>query len=122
MKFKDKGMTILEVVLAFLILGIGISFMLASNKAYYAFREERQERQQMLFYAAGQMDALLEGQTVSYDKPPFAQYSVHIPAPLPVTGENANPYLEIIQVEVYKTDSPHDPEPVSIYTYRVKTE
>lgn len=118
MKLNDRGMTILEVVIAFTVLSIGIGFMFMSNKAYYTFREERQERQQMMFYAAGQMDALLEGVAVSYDNPPYDKYSVTIPPPVPVTEPEENPYLEIIQVEVSKTDSLSDP--VSIFTYRVK--
>lgn len=116
MDSKDRGMTILEVVIAFAILSIGIGFMLMSNKAYYAFREDRQERQQMMFYAAGQLEALLERQVVNYVDPPFANFSVRIPAAVP---DQDNPYLEIIEVEVYKTDSPTDPEPISLFTYRV---
>ena len=116
MRPKDRGMTILEVMLAFVILMIGIGFMLMSNKAYYGFREERQERQQMLFYAAGQMDAVLEGQGVSYDNPPFDNYEVDVT----VTDHPTNSYLHVIRVDVYKADSPTDPDPVTIYTYRVK--
>jgi len=121
MKNKDKGMTLLEVVIAFAILSIGIGFMLMSNKAYFAFREQRQERQQMMFYAAGQMEAYLEGQTVEYLSPPFNNFEVTVFAPKPVILPPANDYLEIIQIEVHKKDSPTDPEPVSIYSYRVKT-
>lgn len=118
MRPKDKGITILEVMLAFVILMIGIGFMLMSNKAYYGFREERQERQQMLFYASGQMDAVLEGQGVSYNNPPFDNYDVNTV----VVDHPTNPYLQVIRVDVYKSDSPTDPEPVTIYTYRVRLE
>ena len=118
MRHKDQGMTILEVMIAFIILTIGIGFMLMSNKAYYDFRETRQERQQMMFYAAGQMDAVLEGQSVSYSNPPFDKYGV---TPT-VTNHPSNEYLQIIRIDVFKIDSPNDPTPVSIYTYRVKME
>lgn len=118
MRHKDRGVTILEVMLAFIILTIGIGFMLLSNKAYYGFREDRQERQQMMFYAAGQMDAILEGQSVSYNNPPFDKYGVN-PT---VTDHSTNEYLQIIRIDVFKIDSPDDPDPVSIYTYRVKME
>ena len=118
MNRKDRGMTILEVMIAFIILTIGIGFMLMSNKAYYSFREDRQERQQMMFYAAGQMDAVLEGQIVSYNNPPFHKYDV-VPT---VTDHPTNDHLQIIRVDVYKIDSPEDPTPISIYTYRVKME
>lgn len=118
MNSRDKGMTILEVVIAFTILSIGIGFMLMSNKAYFAFREDRQERQQMLFYAAGQLDAYLENQIVEVTSPPFDKYEVTRVPPRPTE----NPYLEIIEIRVSKGDSPRDPEPVSMYTYRVRTE
>ncbi|NLI91830.1 MAG: prepilin-type cleavage/methylation domain-containing protein [Peptococcaceae bacterium] len=118
MKQKDNGMTTLEVVIAFAILIIGVGFMLMSNKAYYAFREQRQERQQMIFYAAGEMEAYLEGQNVEYTSPPFDKYEVTRFPPQPTS----NPYLEIIQIQVYKKDSPTNPDPVSIYSYRVKTQ
>jgi len=113
MRGRDKGMTILEVVFAIMILSIAVGFMLVSNKAYYQFRQDRQERQQMLFYAAGQMEAYLEGQTVAYNSPPFDQYTVDF------SVSPVNEDLEIIRVEVKKGDSPQDPDPVSIFTYRV---
>ena len=113
---KDKGMTILEVMMAFVILMIGVGFMMVSNKAYFAFREDRQDRQQMIYYAAGQMEALLEEKTVSFNDPPFDDYGINVS----ITDYPSNAYLEIVHLEVYKKGSPTDPEPVSIYTYRVK--
>jgi len=118
MNRRDRGMTILEVVIAFTILSIGIGFMFMSNKAYYTFREDRQERQQMLFYAAGQMEAYLEGREEErYTSPPFDKYEVEF---LNEDDPTYPEYLEIIQIEVSNLTS-EDSTPVSIYTYRVKT-
>lgn len=115
MNRKDKGMTILEVLIAFTILSIGIGFMLMSNKAYYTFRDERQERQQMIYYAAGQVEAYLEGQAVEYNNPPFDKYQA-VPE---VVAHPSNDYLEIVKMEVINESSPES-EPVVIYTYKVK--
>lgn len=116
MKTKDRGMTILEVVISFAILSIGIGFMLMSNKAYYSFREQRQERQQMLFYAAGQMEAFLEGEIVEYTSPPFDKYEV-----VRSINNSEYPYLDIISIEVTLKENGTDSEPVVLYSYRVRT-
>lgn len=115
---RDKGMTMLEVIIAFIILLIGVGFILQTNKVYFGLREDRQARQQMIYYAAGQMEALLEGETVSYNQPPFDDYGVNVT----VSNHPTNSHLEIIRVEVFKNGSSTDPSPVSICTYRVRME
>lgn len=117
MNNKDKGMTIIEVMFAFVILFIGVTLILQSYRAYYTFREYRQDRQQMLFYAAGQLEALVEGEEVSYNQNPFDDYTVEIYSD---SVPNHN-YLEIVEVEVSKDGSDANQSPVSLYSYRVKT-
>lgn len=60
---KDKGMTILEVVIAITILLIGTSFIVQSNSLSYHYLGQQELRQQMVFFAAGRMEAALEGKT-----------------------------------------------------------
>ncbi|HEY8909669.1 MAG TPA: hypothetical protein VIM51_05245 [Desulfosporosinus sp.] len=59
----EDGMTILEVVLAITILLIGIGFVVQSNSLSYHYLGQQELRQQMVFFAAGQMEAALEGQS-----------------------------------------------------------
>lgn len=56
---KDEGMTILEVVIAITILLIGVVFILEGNAVSYHYRAQQELHQQMVFFAAGRMEAAL---------------------------------------------------------------
>ncbi|OLN32236.1 type IV pilus modification PilV family protein [Desulfosporosinus metallidurans] len=113
---REKGMTVLEVVIALSILMIGIGFLMQSDAVSYHYRDQREQRQQMLFYAAGQMEAFVQGQTVSGDHAPFSNYTVQTTV-TPVTGSS---HLEKVQLTVSsKSVSSYAPLPVELYGYRV---
>lgn len=59
----EEGMTILEVVIAITILLIGTGFVVQSNSLSYHYLGQQELRQQMVFFAAGAMEASLEGQS-----------------------------------------------------------
>ncbi|MCB8817982.1 type IV pilus modification PilV family protein [Desulfosporosinus shakirovi] len=59
---KEDGMTILEVVIAITILLMGTVFVAQSNSLSYRFLGQQELRQQMVFFAAGAMEAALEGE------------------------------------------------------------
>lgn len=63
---KEEGMTILEVLVAMTILLIGTGFIVQSNYLSFQHLGQQQLRQQMVFFAAGRMEAALEGKT-SFD-------------------------------------------------------
>ena len=111
---KDQGMTLLEVTMALAILVIGVGFVAQSDALSYRYRAEHQQRQQMLFYGAGQIEALVQGTAVEGSDPPFSNYETETV----ITEENA--YLEQVQITVTAPGSSHPPEPVVLYTYRVK--
>lgn len=79
MKDHDRGMTLIEVSIALVILLLGVGFILKSDSVSHRYLYERQLRQQMLFYAAGQLEAVIEGKEDIIDKvtvPPFSQFQV----------------------------------------------
>ena len=65
MNRKEEGMTILEVVIAITILLIGTSFIVQSNSLSYNYLRQQELHQQMVFFAAGRMEAVLIGQTAN---------------------------------------------------------
>lgn len=72
MKRRDQGMTILEVVLAITIFLIGVGFIAQSNAVSFRYRARQETRQQMIFYAAGQLEATIEKkESLSETAPPF---------------------------------------------------
>ena len=62
----EEGMTILEVVIAITILLIGAGFLAKSNAVSIQHLAKQELHQQMVFFAAGQMEAALEGQTQNF--------------------------------------------------------
>lgn len=117
MRKPDQGMTLLEVVFAITILLIGAGFMAQSNAVTFKYKNQSTEYKQILFYAAGQMDAIIGKQTVSESvSRPFSTYEVK---PLPVIPKDVDglgTYLEKVGVEV----SVPGEQSVVIYTYRLK--
>lgn len=118
MRKPDQGMTLLEVVFAITILLIGAGFIAQSNAVTFKYRDQSTEYKQMLFYAAGQMDAIIERQSVSEsDYMPFNSYDVDVTSPFsPVEVDGFEDYLEKVGVEV---SSSRD-RSVVIYSYRLK--
>jgi len=116
LKKADQGMTLLEVVFAITILLIGASFMIQSNLVTFKLRAQSTEYKQMLFYAAGQMDAIIEKKTVLEDVYlPFKSYEVDRFSS-PVDDDDVGTHLEKVGVEV----SVPGERTVVIYSYRLK--
>lgn len=112
----EQGMTLLEVVMALSILMIGIGFLVQSDAVSFRYQAQREQRQQMLFYAAGQMEAFVQGHSVSGDHVPFTNYTVQTTV-TPVTG---SAHLEKVQLTVSSNSvSSYAPLPVELYGYRV---
>ena len=66
MRVSERGMTLLEVVLALTIFAVGIGFLVKGDAVSYRYQAKSEARQQMLFAAAGQMEKLIE---VGYTDP-----------------------------------------------------
>lgn len=116
MRKPDQGMTLLEVIFAITILLIGTTFMIQSNAATFKLRAQSTEYKQMLFYAAGQMDAVIQKKTVSEDVYlPFKSLEVDR-FDSPVDDDATGTYLEKVGVEV----SAPGERTVVIYSYRLK--
>lgn len=115
---KDKGMTLVEVVVALTLLMIGMGFVLSNNKTVFKYKAQHELRQEMFFYAAGQVEAYLEQGAIvpedlngiSVDNPPVVT---------PVSDPLVNGYLEMVTITVRSTNSNIDP--VVIRTLRGKT-
>lgn len=110
----DQGMTLLEVTMALVILVIGVGFVIQSDALSYRYRAEHQQRQQMLFYGAGQLEALIQGTEVEGANAPFSNYETE------TVITEINPRLEEVKLTVTAPESTQPPEPVVLYTYRVK--
>ncbi len=119
---KDNGMTLLEVSLALVILLLGVGFILNNDMVSHRYQNQRQLRQQMMFYAAGQMEALIEGQDGitlgTVNSPPFNNFQVSVNKK-EVTS-NSTAVLEQVTVTISLKDSPNKLEPVELTTYRLR--
>lgn len=119
---KDKGMTLIEVSIALVILLLGVGFILKSDMVSYRYQHQRQLRQQMMFYAAGQMEALIERQDSiilgTVNQAPFNNFQVSVNK-TEVTS-NTTTVLEQVTVSVSLKDSQNKPEPVELTTYRLR--
>ncbi|MHB1653746.1 MAG: type IV pilus modification PilV family protein [Desulfitobacteriaceae bacterium] len=117
MRQGEKGMTLLEVVIAIAILMLGVGFIIKGDGAIQHYRAQTQLRQQMLFYAAGQLEILLhggtlvQGNTLPADEAPLNSFAVTSV----IQGMNA--HLEQIQVTV---TAPLTGQSTTLDTYRVK--
>lgn len=79
MKQRDQGMTILEVVVAITIFLIGVGFIAQSNAVAFRYKARQEIRQQMIFYAAGQLEATLEKEeSQSETSSPFNTFTTKI--------------------------------------------
>lgn len=116
---SEKGMTVLEVAIALTILLIGVAFIMKTDVISHRYAYKGQVKDQMLFYASGILEAQIEGVTPTVNKPSFANFTHEIIGPTPVED---NDYLEKVTIKVYLRNSPSDPDPVILSTYRVKIE
>ncbi|HVJ48872.1 type II secretion system protein [Desulfitobacterium sp.] len=118
MKHRDQGMTILEVVVAITIFLIGVGFIAQSNGVAFHYRARQEIRQQMIFYAAGQLEAAIE----KIDKPtetdpPFNTFKPDVK--VVNTSVDGLP-LQEIEVTVSSLTYPEDDYlKVTMKTYRV---
>lgn len=110
----DQGLTLLEVVFALSIFLMGVGFVFKSDAVAHKYFNKGQIRQQMTFYAAGLLEAQIEGISPTVNSEPFSNFQ----ADIIIADQSA--HLEKVQVKVTLTSSPTDPEPVSLFTYRVK--
>ncbi|WP_425807587.1 prepilin-type N-terminal cleavage/methylation domain-containing protein [Desulfitobacterium sp. Sab5] len=121
MKHRDQGMTILEVVIAITIFLIGVGFVAQSNAVAQRYRARQELRQQMIFYAAGQLEAAIENvdqlTVTDVPGPPFNTFETVINV-VPIVGSEP---LQEIEVNVSSSTYPDDDYlKVSLKTYRVK--
>lgn len=119
MKHRDQGMTILEVVIAITIFLIGVGFVAQSNAVAQRYRARQELRQQMIFYAAGQLEAAIENvdqlTVTDVPGPPFNTFETVI------NKGSTNGSLQEIEVNVSSSTYPDDDYlKVSLKTYRVK--
>lgn len=117
---RDGGMTLLEVVFAISILLIGVTFVVKSDSATYRYRSQSEITQQMYFYAAGQLERVLQNQGVvqgvnSGGGSPISSFEV---TELPTV--KVNDHLDSIGVRVSAPHIPNPPDPITLYTYRVR--
>jgi len=118
----EQGLTLLEVILAISIFMMGVGFIIKSDAVSYKYFDKGQVRQQMMFYAAGLLEAEIEGISppVSVDFEPFSNF--HAVIDTSGTDDNVNRFmnLEKVEVTVSLTSSPTATESVSLFTYRVR--
>lgn len=110
---KDKGMTVLEVMLALTIFMIGSGFIFNGFKYVIKYKTQHEIRQQMVFIAAGQMEYFLEQGNVI----PEPIQGIHISAA--VDDSQINDYLETVTITV--SSSATEADDVVIKTLRVRT-
>jgi type II secretory pathway pseudopilin PulG len=125
---KEQGMTILEVVFAITILLIGVGFIFTSNGAVQHYKAVHRLHQQMVFYAAGQLEAYLEKQeNLISDNSPFNNFITSViktPTDYDLINDNVQypgggTYRQQLQLTVSCTAIPNV-SPVTINTYLVR--
>lgn len=109
---KDQGLTVLEVVIAITIFMIGITFILQSDAVSHKYFYKGQVRQQMLFYASGVLEAVIEGLDES-ELESFQDFQVVVVS----EHVEGSEHLEKLSVTV---SSPSISDSVQLATYRVK--
>lgn len=116
---KDQGMTVIEVVIAITIFLIGIGFVLQSDAVSQRYRARYEIRQQMIFYAAGQLEAYIENPSnlPQDNTPPFNQFEVQF-TPEDLSDLDPGYYPQKVTVTVTYRNNPNIPA-VSLSTYRV---
>lgn len=121
-RLRDEGMTLIEVIFAISILLIGVTFIAKSDSVMYHYRNQHELRQQMMFYAAGQLEIVLQNQPVIQGTDlaadsPFARFKVDT---FTRDLDPVNAHLKIVGVEVSIPLATHPPKKVELYSYRVE--
>ena len=115
---KDQGMTVIEVVVAITIFLIGIGFILQSDAVSQRYRARHEIRQQMIFFAAGQLEAYIENPSDFFrdNTTPFNQFNVAI-SEEDMSGLSTGYYPRKVTVTVTDRNNSDIPA-VSLSTYR----
>lgn len=124
-RWHDEGMTLIEVVFAISILLIGVTFVVKSDTAMYHYRSQGEIRQRMLFYAAGQMERVLQNQAViqgnESGNPEYLSFNVEV-TDSDFTGSDLPPVqgqIKVITVTVsIVSHAANSPDPVRLTTCR----
>ena len=116
----EQGLTLLEVILAISIFMLGIGFIVKSDAVAHKYFYKGQVRQQMLFYAAGLLEAEIEGHRPEEGDIPESFHKFE--AEYNIVENDPILHLQKVQVKVFLKSSSTDPEPVSLFTYRVSAE
>lgn len=122
---KDQGMTVIEVVVAITIFLIGVGFILQSDAVSQRYRARHEIRQQMIFYAAGQLEAYIENPSniknpsdfFQDNTAPFNQFTVAV-SEEDMSGLTTGYYPRKVTVTVTDRNNSDIPA-VSLSTYRV---
>lgn len=117
---QDGGMTLLEVVFAISILLIGVTFVVKSDAGMYRYRSQREITQQMFFYAAGQLERLLHNQEVVQGADSGGGFPINSFEVVSIGPVEINDHLDSIGVTVSAPNAINPPEPITLYTYKVK--
>lgn len=117
---RDGGMTLLEVVFAISILLIGVTFVVKSDAGMYRYRSQREITQQMFFYASGQLERLLHNQEVVQGVDSGGGFPINSFEVVQIGPVELNSHLDSIGVRVSAPHATNPPEPITLYTYRVK--
>lgn len=123
---SDKGMTVLEVTIAIILLLISVTYIMRSNFFAYRYTAQIDVQQQLAFYAQGKLEAALIDPSQSFvdsivdTSPPYNTFSL-VPPPdgrtsydLPVSD---NQHLQ--KIEITAQSSLENIEPVTLITYRL---
>lgn len=120
---REGGMTLLEVAFAISILLIGVTFIARGDSAKYRYQVRYEIKEQMFFYAAGQLERLLQNPDIELEDLqgsgsgadyPIKGFKVVVFGP-----KKINEHLVSIGVTVSAPNVANPPEPVTLYTYRV---
>lgn len=118
--WRDGGMTLLEVVFAISILLIGVTFVVKSDAGMYRYRSQREITQQMFFYASGQLERLLHNHEVVQGVDSGGGWPISGFEVFETPTVEINAHLVSIGVTVSAPNVINPPEPITLYTYKVK--
>lgn len=116
----DKGMTLIEVTIALTIMLIGIGFIVKSDSVSSYYRSQHELRQQMFFYAAGLIEASVEGQDINATQD-YKDFTVSVDKDTDARI-NGNPVIQpqpLVSLKQVKVTITSGSQTVILSTYRV---